>query len=142
MRWPSGLRSWSQWRIYFLVLRTVFVGLCKQNRGRILGFYRGTMTTIRRTVMMTTVRSRISVVAYCVQIKNCYSASRLFSSADIPSSVIFAAPGFGIKDTFLQTMVSQSFKVGCGRRLNSRFMVGRRQLTVVCCLESTTSFSS
>jgi len=51
--------------------------------------------------MMTTVRSRISVVAYCVQIKKCYLASRLFLSADISSSVMFAAPGFGIQDTFL-----------------------------------------
>jgi len=76
--------------------------------------------------MMTTVRSRISVVAYCVQIKNRYSASRLFSSADIPSSVLFAAPGSGIQDTFLWSMVFQLFKVGCGRRLNPRFMVGRR----------------
>lgn len=50
---------------------------------------------------MTTVRLRISAVAYCVQIKKCYLASRLFLSADKSSSVMFAAPGPGIQDTFL-----------------------------------------
>ena len=50
---------------------------------------------------MTTVRLRISVVAYCVQIKKCYLASRLFLSVDLSSSVIFPAPGSGIQDTFL-----------------------------------------
>lgn len=76
--------------------------------------------------MMTTVRPRTSVVANCVQIKKCYLASRLFLSADISSSVIFSASGSGIQDTFLWSMVFQLFKVGCGRRLNPRFMVGRR----------------